>query len=415
MTDASQRSAAALLRSVGLRPDGPVLWGRPLTTRAPGIYIVELAEPRPSPGIEINRVGKWLERVPNLRLDGTRPTSKAVAARLNSLWLPGEAVVFIGATKVNLGGRVNALAHHVIGDRKPHRDGHWLHLVNGMEKARLWFAETDATEEYLDALFDAFATGLDTSAIAGRPAEAQPLPWANLKRPTGERQAHGLANSMLPDETVAAPPTRVVEVAPGDAEGARPEPRGTGTTRRRPGVNPATGRPLSPKPRAPRSPIARLVPMSARAVPVPLTAEAFARLDEELDELTRVRRPEIVARIKSARELGDLKENAEYQSAREEQSFLEGRVRMLEERKRNAVVIEDAIDGRAAIGSTVVLEQDGDRVTYTLVGSTESDPAAGRLSIASPVGAAIVGAVAGAEIEVRTPRGASRYRVVEVR
>jgi transcription elongation factor GreA len=167
--------------------------------------------------------------------------------------------------------------------------------------------------------------------------------------------------------------------------------------------------------RAPRATVAPVVPPSARAGPVPLTADALARLETELDELTRLRRPGVVARIKAARELGDLRENAEYQAAREEQSFLEGRVRLLEERKRNAVLIDEARGDRAHIGSTVVVEHDGERIVYDLVGSTESDPAAGRLSVDSPVGAALLRAVAGDEVEVRTPRGAVRYRVVEVR
>ena len=134
----------------------------------------------------------------------------------------------------------------------------------------------------------------------------------------------------------------------------------------------------------------------------------------ELDELTRVKRGEVVARIKSAREHGDLKENAEYHAARAEQSFLEGRVQALEDRLRRAVVVEEAATGRVMIGSVVRVETDGDELTYTIVGSTESDPAGGRLSIVSPVGAALLGAVAGADIEVRTPRGPVRYRVLAV-
>jgi transcription elongation factor GreA len=175
---------------------------------------------------------------------------------------------------------------------------------------------------------------------------------------------------------------------------------------------------------------------------VPLTTDALARLEAELDELSRLRRPEVVARIKAARELGDLRENAEYQAAREEQSFLEGRIRLLEERRRNAVLIDTSgtegaegagsgaglgagpgagpgagDDGRprARIGSTVVVEHAGESITYALVGSTESDPAAGRLSVDSPVGAALLRAAAGDDIDVQTPRGAVRYRVVEVR
>ena len=154
---------------------------------------------------------------------------------------------------------------------------------------------------------------------------------------------------------------------------------------------------------------------SARAVPVPLTADALARLGAELDELTRLRRPEVVARIKAARELGDLRENAEYQAAREEQSFLEGRIRLLQERHRNAVLIDEAGGDRARIGSTVVVEHAGESIVYVLVGSTESDPPAGRISVDSPVGAALLRAVAGDDVEVQTPRGAVRYRVIEVR
>ena len=427
--------APALLREVGLRPDGPVVWGRPLTTRAAGLYLVELAEPLPRPPLELIRVGKWLERVAELRLDGERPTSKALAARLGSLWLPTSAVLYAGATSRSLGGRVLALAHHVPGDRQPHADGHWLHLLTGIERARLWFAETEAVEEYLDAVLDAFAAAVGSSVPAGRPEGSLILPWANLRRPTGERQVHGISGSLLPDTTAPpAPPTRVVDVPPGDAEGARLEERGTGSVRRGPAranrVNPATVAAPSaapaPAPRRPRSSSQPAVPPSARAAPVPLTAEALARLEAELDELTRLRRPEVVARIKAARELGDLRENAEYQAAREEQSFLEGRIRLLEDRRRHAVLIDVAAGtgvaggevmapGRARLGSTVVVEHDGETVVYGLVGSTESDPAAGRISVDSPVGAALLRAAAGDNVDVQTPRGVMRYRVVEVR
>jgi transcription elongation factor GreA len=425
-------SAASLLREIGLRPDGPVLWGRPLTTRAAGLYLVELPEPLARPPIEFTRVGKWMERLPELRLDGERPSSKALAARIASLWLPSSAVLYAGATAGSLGGRVLALAHHVLGDRRPHADGHWLHLLLRMERARIWFAETDAPEEALDAVLDAFGAAVGPSLPPGRPAGTLLLPWANLRRPTGERQVTGITGSVLPGEAVPAPPpTRRVDVPPGDAEGARGDERGSGTVRRTqarvPASGEASGRPVvdrgaaiakarqQPTVRAPRATTPKVVPPSARSAPVPLTADALARLETELDELTRLRRPGVVARIKAARELGDLRENAEYQAAREEQSFLEGRIRLLEERKRNAVLIDESGGDRARIGSTVVVEHDGETIVYSLVGSTESDPAAGRLSVDSPVGAALLRAVAGDDVEVRTPRGAVRYRVVEVR
>jgi transcription elongation factor GreA len=153
---------------------------------------------------------------------------------------------------------------------------------------------------------------------------------------------------------------------------------------------------------------------TSRAAPVELSSGALERLRGELDELTRVKRPEVIARIKSARELGDLRENSEYHAAREEQSFLEGRIQALEDRLRRAVVVDEAAGGRVVIGSRVTVETAGEELSYSIVGSSEADPAAGRLSSASPVGSALLGATAGAEVDVRTPRGTVRYRVVSV-
>ena len=135
----------------------------------------------------------------------------------------------------------------------------------------------------------------------------------------------------------------------------------------------------------------------------------------ELDRLVSTRRPEVIARIRAAKELGDLKENADYSAARDEQSFLEGRIQALEARLRDAVIALAPVAGAGAdLGSVVTLEIDGDEVTYTLVGTAEADPGAGRLSVASPVGRALLGARAGDEVAVQTPRGAVRYRVVSL-
>ena len=419
--------AADLIRSTGLLADGPVRWGTPPPSRKPGIYVVELGAPRPSAPLELTRVGKWLERLPGLRLDGARPTSRALNARLSSFWWPGATVLFAGVAERTIGGRAAALYAHVPGDRQPHPDGQWLHLLRGMEVlgARLYWAETDAAEEYLDAVLDAFsnATG---PALPDRPATALALPWANSRRATGERQPHGITGSFLPEEPrVLVPPRRVVELPAGDAEGARLEERGSGTTRR--GPRPGSAAPIVTTPRTPlkgarmpavRAPAAsRGVAKAQKAAPaaVELSQAALDRLRAELDELTRVKRPEVVARIKAAREHGDLKENAEYHAAREEQSFLEGRVQALEDRLRRAVVVEqEAATGRVIIGSAVRVETGGDELSYTIVGAADANLAAGRLSSASPVGAALLGATAGTEVEVQTPRGAVRYRVLSV-
>jgi transcription elongation factor GreA len=146
-----------------------------------------------------------------------------------------------------------------------------------------------------------------------------------------------------------------------------------------------------------------------------MTAEGAERIRLELAELIEVKRPEVIARIRSAKELGDLKENADYTSAREEQSFLEGRIQALEQRLRDAVIADAPRPGdRADIGSVITLEIDGDPITYTLVGSAEADAAAGRLSVASPVGRALVGSAPGDVVSVSTPRGPVIYTVTKL-
>jgi transcription elongation factor GreA len=219
---------------------------------------------------------------------------------------------------------------------------------------------------------------------------------------------------LLVEERVMAPPTRVVVIPDGDAEGARDGPPVTNT---RPSPTPTrAGRATStPAPTGRGAPKGRAVPKGRAAAPVSLTADGAERLRAELRELVEVRRPEVIARIRTAKEHGDLKENAEYHAAREEQSFLEGRIQALEARLRDAVIIEAPAAGAGAdLGSRLLVEIDGLESEYTLVGSAEADPAAGRLSVVSPVGRALVGARAGDEVAVETPRGRATYRVVKV-
>jgi transcription elongation factor GreA len=395
-------NAAALLRDVGLLPDGPVVWGRPVPARGPGVFVVELPSPLPRAPIELTRVGKWIERVPTLTLDGERPTSKALVARLSAFWLPSQVVLYVGSTPSSIGARVAALQRTVLGDRRPHAGGHWLHTLDVLPTTRLWWAETDAPEEYEDALLAAFAVGVPAAEVAALPDRDVVLPFADLRRPTGERRASGLAASLLPEVVEPpAPPTRVVVVPDGDAEGARGEP----PARRRTGASNPVGRSRSSRAGETRS----------APVAVTLTADGAARLQAELTELVEMRRPEVIARIRSAKELGDLKENADYHAAREEQSFLEGRIQSLEARLRDAVVAAvPPVGAGADIGSRVTVEIDGETEMYTLVGSAESDPSSRRLSVASPVGRALVGSNAGDELTVETPRGRATYRVIAV-
>ncbi len=415
-------SAPALLREVGLLPDGPLPWGRPVPVRSPGVFLIELPTPLASAPIELTRVGKWLEHVPGLLLDGAHPTSRALAARLGSFWLPSQAVLYIGATEASISARLAAMERTVLGDRRPYSGGHWLMTLKTLASARVWWSPTRAVEEYEDALLAAFAASVPAEERAALPDPGVVLPFANLRRPTGERKPSGLTGSLLPDPIAPAPPPptkRVVVVPDGDAEGARGEPPEPRRRTPRPtsspsptssraggggGSAPGTARPPSAPPTAtPGGPTATL------------TAEGAERLRAELAELTGVKRPEVIARIRAAKELGDLKENADYSSAREEQSFLEGRVQAIEAQLRAAVIaVVPAAGAGADLGSRITVEIDGATDTYTLVGTAEADPLSGRLSVASPVGRALLRSVAGDEVTVQTPRGPVMYRVISV-
>jgi transcription elongation factor GreA len=146
----------------------------------------------------------------------------------------------------------------------------------------------------------------------------------------------------------------------------------------------------------------------------PITEEGIAALREEIERLEGSGRTEMAARIKVARELGDLKENAEYHIAKEDQAHLETRIKRLRERLRTAVVVEvDGAADRFTFGRTaeVLDEEKGAVNTWTLVGSTEADLAAGRLSAESPIGQALLDAEPGKPVAVETPRGSRTFVV----
>ena len=147
-----------------------------------------------------------------------------------------------------------------------------------------------------------------------------------------------------------------------------------------------------------------------------MTQQGFDRLQQELDHLKREERPRIIKAIAEARAHGDLSENAEYHAAKERQGFIEGRIRELESKLGAAEVIEPPRDGdRITFGSTVRLRgADGKELRYQIVGSDETDPAAGRVSILSPLARTLIGKEVGDEVKVQAPGGSKTYEVLAV-
>ena len=224
-------------------------------------------------------------------------------------------MVYVGRSR-SLRRRLAEFAATPLGDDGPHHGGHWLKTLRGYDRARVWWAETDAPEEYEDALLTAFGRG---RRGPGRPAVRQPaLAGQRLAHARHHRRGEGCAR------------LRRRRGARGRAAAGSIRRTSTGTSARRHRHRPA--RAVSSPRRAPGPPHHHRTPA------VVLTAEGQERIQAELDDL-RATRPDVIGRVKAARELGDLRENAEYQAAREEQSFLEGRIQQLQATLDRAVTL----------------------------------------------------------------------------
>lgn len=146
-----------------------------------------------------------------------------------------------------------------------------------------------------------------------------------------------------------------------------------------------------------------------------VTPEGLEQLKTELTKLKSTDRPETVKRMAEARELGDLSENADYSDAREQLAFIEGRIEELETMIKHAEVVTAKGDGSIQIGNTVTVQMAGQgETTYTIVGSSESDPTSGKISAESPVGSALVGRKVGDSVSVKTPNGKLELSIKKV-
>jgi transcription elongation factor GreA len=151
--------------------------------------------------------------------------------------------------------------------------------------------------------------------------------------------------------------------------------------------------------------------------PVPITRKGLEKLQAELDELRNVQRPEVAERIKLAKEFGDIMENSEYDSAKNDQGWIEGRIATLEKMVRNAQIIEEIRRSTkvVALGSRVKVKDEFGEETFTIVGPVEADPAKGRISLESPVGKALIGRVKGDKVKVKTPSGSRSLVILTIR
>jgi transcription elongation factor GreA len=150
--------------------------------------------------------------------------------------------------------------------------------------------------------------------------------------------------------------------------------------------------------------------------PAYVSEEGLVKLRQELDEMVNVRRAEVATRIQEAKEHGDITENAEYEDAKNEQAFVEGRIQSLSALIKNAVVIDqNHSTTHVQIGSTVEVQSQDGKERFMIVGSAEADPAAGKISNESPVGRALLGHKKGDTVAVSVPAGDWTYKIISIR
>ncbi len=188
MTDPEQ-----LLTGAGLTPGGSVRWGLPLPCPVPGVYIVSTRMPLAEAPIETRSLDQWIERVPDILVDGRPATAATLASRLRSFWIPDETVVYIGRAGTSVGHRVGQFYRTPLGNRAPHAGGHWIKTLAGLDDFTVTWADSNTPSHHEDALLKSFAERVSrtTSATLVEPI----LPFANLETAGKVRKPHGITRS----------------------------------------------------------------------------------------------------------------------------------------------------------------------------------------------------------------------------
>ena len=146
-----------------------------------------------------------------------------------------------------------------------------------------------------------------------------------------------------------------------------------------------------------------------------ISKKGLEKLEKELDYLQNTKRKQVATRLKSAIEQGDLSENAEYQDAKDQQAWTEGRIIELKNKIKNVQIIKKEKNGKITVGSQVKIKNNGQEFEYTIVGSQEADPLQGKISNESPLGQAFIGHRKGEKVNVQTPEGQIQYNILEIK
>jgi hypothetical protein len=198
-------TVSELFANVNLEFDGPVRWSQPVKNRRPGVYVVSTSNDpekhlglQSTPFISIEIIGKWIQRVPSIELDGVRnPAAIDIADRLAEFWLPDESILYIGMTNTKVQTRINQYYSTPLGDRRPHVGGHWLKTLSNLSELFLYHADCEAPKSIEDQLLDYFVSNVSDDTMLRLRDPEHPFPFANLAYPQGTKKQHGIGKSTL--------------------------------------------------------------------------------------------------------------------------------------------------------------------------------------------------------------------------
>lgn len=187
---------------------GPIKWGKTLTSSDTGVYIVTLLETStqaksaalPHAPIDLRVVQVWLSRVPQFTLDGKRPTASAISERIANFWIPDEIILYIGQTGSELSKRLNQYYTHKLGNRSPHKGGHWLKTLSNLKDLCIYWVENIDPKPLEQQMLNYFQDQVSDESRKNLYDPNLPIPFANLEitYPSRQLKQHGLKKHALP-------------------------------------------------------------------------------------------------------------------------------------------------------------------------------------------------------------------------